>query len=172
MIRISRNPKDSQNFCSILKYQGSHEPAKQRPFINHEIANLYKRNLSLRDIAKELNLSKTTIRKHLLKEGVLLRPKDPTPAQVKCWRIRKTKAPPPFGYCYFQGELVKNPIEYDALLKIHRQWKSGMNANEITRYLNAKKIKPRKAKEWHNKAVKKIVARFESKKIVIKGEKI
>lgn len=91
---------------------------------------------------------------------------------MKCWRIRKTKAPPPFGYCYFQGELVKNPIEYDALLKIHRQWKSGMNANEITRYLNAKKIKPRKAKEWHNKAVKKIVARFESKKIVIKGEKI
>lgn len=47
-----------------------------------------------------------------------------------------------------------------------------MNANEITHYLNAKKIKPRKAKEWHNKAVKKIVARFESKKIVIKGEKI
>lgn len=86
------------------------------------------------------------------------------------WRIGKTKAPPPFGFCYFQGKLVRNPIEYDALLKIHRQWKLGMNANEITRYLNGKKIKPRKAKEWHNKAVKKIVARFESKKIVIEGK--
>jgi hypothetical protein len=44
-----------------------------------------------------------------------------------------------------------------------------MGANELTRYLNAKKLKPRKAKAWHNKAVKKIVARFESKKVVIKG---
>lgn len=67
---------------------------------------------------------------------------------------------------------MKNPIEYDTLLKIHRQWKEGRDANEITRYLNAKKLKPRKAKAWHNKAVKNIVARFESKKIVIKGEKI
>lgn len=101
---------------------------------------------------------------------MVLRPKDPTPEQVTRWRIGKTKAPPPFGYCYFQGKLVKNPIEYDTLLKIHRQWKAGMDVNELTRYLNAKKLKPRKAKEWHNKAVKKIIARFESKKIVITGD--
>lgn len=58
------------------------------------------------------------------------------------------------------------------LLKIHRQWKLGRDANEITYYLNAQRLKPRKAKAWHNKAVKKIVARFESKQIVIKGEEI
>jgi site-specific DNA recombinase len=134
-----------------------------------EICDLYNKNLSLRDIAKQLNLSKTTVREHLIRAGVVLRPKDPTPEQVVRWRIGKTKAPPPFGFCYFQGKLVKNPIEYDTLLKIHRQWKAGMGANELTRYLNTKKLKPRKAKEWHNKAVKKIVARFETKKIVIKG---
>lgn len=134
-----------------------------------ECAVLYNKGMSLRDIAKELNISKTKVRSHLLKAGVELRPADPTPAEVARWRIRKTKAAPPFGYCYFQGETVKNPIEYDTLLKIHRQWKAGKNANEIARYLNAKKLKPRKAKEWHNKAVKKIVARFESKKIVITG---
>lgn len=128
--------------------------------------------MSLRDIAKELNISKTKVRSNLLKAGVELRPKDPTPAQVSGWRIRKTKSPPPFGYCYFQGDLVKNPVEYDVLLKIHRQWKEGRDANEIARYLNAKKLKPRKAKAWHNKAVKKILARFESKKIVIKGSGI
>ncbi|UYL09905.1 recombinase family protein [Bdellovibrio sp. SKB1291214] len=128
--------------------------------------------MTLRDVAKELNISKTKVRDLLLKAGLELRPSSPTPEQVAQWRIRKTKAPPPFGYCYFQGELVKNPIEYDALMKIHRHWKLGMNANDITRYLNGKKIKPRKAKEWHNKAVKKIVARFESKKIIIKGEKL
>lgn len=126
----------------------------------------------MRDISKELNISKTTARERLIKAGVALRPKDPTPEQVQRWRMGKTKAPPPFGFCYFQGKLVRNPMEYDALLKIHRQWKLGMNANDITRYLNGKKIKPRKAKEWHNKAVKKIIARFESKKIVIKGEKL
>lgn len=112
------------------------------------------------------------MREQLIKAGVVIRPKDPTPEQVIQWRITKTKAPPPFGYCYFQGKLVKNPTEYDTLLKIHRQWKTGMDANELTRYLNAKKLKPRKAKAWHNKAVKKILARFESKKIVIKGEKL
>lgn len=101
-----------------------------------------------------------------------LRPSDPTPEEVSRWRIRKSKAPPPFGFCYYQGELVKNPIEYDTLCKIHRQWKDGKDANEITRYLNAKKLKPRKAKEWHNKAVKKIIERFESKRIVIKGGKL
>jgi len=47
-----------------------------------------------------------------------------------------------------------------------------MSANEISHYLNAKRLKPRKAKAWHNKAVKKIVARFESKQIVIKGDGI
>lgn len=119
-----------------------------------------------------MNLSKTSVREHLIKAGVAIRPKDPTPEQVVRWRITKTKAPPPFGYCYFQGKLVKNPVEYDTLFKIHRQWKAGMDANELTRYLNAKKLKPRKAKAWHNKAVKKILARFESKKIVIKGEKL
>ncbi len=134
-----------------------------------EICDLYNKNLSLRDIAKQLNLSKTTVREHLIRAGVVLRPKDPTPEQVARWRIGKTKAPPPFGFCYFQGKLVRNPIEYDTLIKIYRQWKAGMGANELTRYLNAKKLKPRKAKEWHNKAVKKIVARFETKKIVIKG---
>lgn len=126
----------------------------------------------MRDIGKELNLSKTKVRSTLLKAGVELRPADPTPIEVTRWRIRKTKAPPPFGFCYVQGDLVKNPIEYDTLLKIHRQWKSGMDANELARYLNAKKIKPRKAKAWHNKALKKILARFESKKIVIKGDRI
>ena len=58
------------------------------------------------------------------------------------------------------------------LFKINRQWKQGRDANEITHYLNAKRLKPRKAKVWHNKAVKKIVARFESKQIIIKGEGI
>lgn len=139
---------------------------------SEECVLLYGKGLSLRDIGKELNISKNKVRKTLLEMGVELRPSDPTPEEVSRWRIRKTKAPPPFGYCYFQGELVKNPIEYDALLKIHRQWKTGKDANEITRYLNGKKIKPRKAKEWHNKAVRKIIARFESKQIVIKGDKL
>ncbi len=133
-----------------------------------ECINLYKKGMTLRDVAKELNISKTKVRDVLLKAGVELRPSSPTPEQVAQWRIRKTKAPPPFGYCYFQGKLVMNPIEYDALLKIHRQWKLGMSANDITRYLNGKKIMPRNAKEWHNKAVKKIVARFESRKIVLR----
>lgn len=126
----------------------------------------------MRDIGKELNISKTKVRSRLIKAGVLLRPKDPTPEEVTRWRICKTKAPPPFGFCYFQGKLVKNPVEYDVLLKIHCQWKEGRDANEITRYLNAKRLKPRKAKAWHNKAIKKILERFESKKIVIEGEEL
>lgn len=133
------------------------------------MVELYKKGLSLRDIGTELNVSKTKVRSTLLKAGVELRPADPTPKEVARWRIRKTKAPPPFGYCYFQGEMVKNPIEYGTLMIIYRQWKAGMNANALTRYLNAKKLKPRKAKDWHNKAVKKIVARFELKKITLEG---
>ncbi|WP_413558318.1 hypothetical protein [Bdellovibrio sp. HCB209] len=137
---------------------------------SQECADLYRKGLSLRDIGKELNISKTTVRNYLIKAGAELSPKNPSPADVSRWRTRKTKIPPPFGYCYFQGRLVENPFEYDVLLKIHRQWKQGRDANEITRYLNANMLKPRKAKAWHNKAVKKIVARFESKQVVIKGE--
>ncbi|MDG0818058.1 RNA polymerase sigma factor sigma-70 region 4 domain-containing protein [Bdellovibrio svalbardensis] len=133
---------------------------------------MFEKGLSLRDIGKELNISKTKVRSRLIKAGVLLRPKDPTPEEVTRWRIWKTKAPPPFGFCYFQGKQVKNPVEYDVLLKIHRQWKEGRDANEITHYLNAKRLKPRKAKVWHNKAVKKILERFESKKIAIEGKEL
>ncbi|WP_413575558.1 helix-turn-helix transcriptional regulator [Bdellovibrio sp. HCB290] len=139
---------------------------------SRECIDLYRKGLSLRDIGKELNISKTTVRSHLVKAGVELSPKDPIPTEVSRWRTRKTKTPPPFGYCYFQGRLVENPIEYDVLLKIHRQWKEGRDANEITHYLKTKRFRPRKAKAWHNKAVKKIVARFESKQIVIKGEEL
>lgn len=73
---------------------------------SRECAKLYAKGLSLRDIGKELNISKTTVRNYLIKAGVEIGPKDPIPEELSRWRTRKTKTLSPFGYCYFQGRLV------------------------------------------------------------------
>lgn len=133
-----------------------------------EMAQLYKKGLSLRDIAAKLDIPKTVVRSELLKGGIPLRAS--SREQKKSIQNQKGKASwkPPYGFCYFEGQVIKHPKEYPVLLKIYKQWKLGINANSIADKLNEKRIPSPMNKSWSWNSVKNIIDRFKMKSIIQK----
>lgn len=100
------------------------------------------------------------------------------PAQVVTTRTAvlqqraKSGAKPFYGFCYFDGELAKHPLEFPVLLKIHRLWADGRSIHQINQELDKQKIKSREGKRWSWAAIRNIVERFEKKFLSIqKGGK-
>lgn len=149
------NPHDFINFSYL---------EKQAAF--PEMARLYRKGLSLRDISARLEIPKTVVRSELLKGGISLR----TSAKEQNSKTRKQAGKmatkPPYGFCYFEGQITKHPKEYPVLQKIHKQWKSGINANSIADKLNEKRVPSPMNKEWSWNSVKNIIDRFKMKKII------
>ena len=67
---------------------------------NHleKIAELYKQGLSLRDIAKRVDLSKTSVRSLALRAGIPLRPLRNEKGPVKFGIQNKRPVKPPYGF--------------------------------------------------------------------------
>jgi hypothetical protein len=135
-----------------------------------EMARLYKKGLSLRDISARLEIPKTVVRSELLRTGISLRASskdlNSNPKRPK----GKLATKPPYGFCYFEGEITKHPKEYPVLQSIHKQWKLGVNANSIAEKLNEKRIPSPMNKEWSWNSVKNIIDRFNAKKIIQSGD--
>lgn len=138
--------------------------------ISDEIVRLYQKGLSIRDIRKQTGKAISTIRGILVRKGIELRPKISIPASSSWKSVGKRNIRPPYGFCYFQGQVVPDQHEYENLLLIHRLWQESVNPNAIADKLNAKKIRPRSAATWNRNSVVNILERFKSKTIVIKGE--
>ncbi len=130
---------------------------------------LYNKGLSLADISKQTGKAKSVIRDNLVKAGVELRDKVAVPISKMKAEKGKTSIRPPYGFCYFQGNIVPDPKEYENLMLIYRLWKLNTNPNRISDTLNAKKIRPRAAKLWNRNCIVNILTRFEQKQIVLKG---
>lgn len=133
-----------------------------------KVAPLYEKGLSLNEIAAETKIPKTTVRKALIEGGACLRQKENSSHLAK-WRAQgKQGSQPPFGFCYFQGEIVLHPKEYKTLLLIRKLWQKGVNSNAIATKLNSQKIPSRTAKEWSWNAVKNIVDRLKNNQLPLK----
>lgn len=118
---------------------------------------LYEKGLSLREVAAELNLSKTKVRKTLLQVGVQLREWTLDPKSSN-WRIRGKQArKPPYGFRYFEGVLTQDQREYPVLREILRRWKAGESLCSIAATLNEKGIPSAYKKAWSDNAVKYII---------------
>ncbi len=72
----------------------------------------------------------------------------------------QTRNKPPFGYCYFQGELVIDPREYPTVQFIESLWKQGRTVGEIVRELNGKGYRSRLNRELGYGVVKNIIKRL------------
>lgn len=55
------------------------------------------------------------------------------------------------------------------LLQIHRLWKFGESANAIATLLNGKRIPSPMNKKWSWNSVANVIARFQQKKVILKG---
>jgi hypothetical protein len=137
--------------------------------ISSDLADLYKKGWSLRDIALEVGCSKNKVRSSVLKTGLELRKPH---AQVTAKRGKnggKQGALPFYGFCYFEGEIVRDPREFPILQLIHRCWKKDQTIHMITQELNRARRPSRTGKKWSWAAVQNIIERFKSKKVILKA---
>ena len=136
------------------------------------IAEMYDKGLSLRDIALQFGYSKSRIRRELRQFGLKLRDKEPQATHLRSLKSGKQSTKPYYGFCYFEGEIVKDPREFSTLQLIHRLWGQGKSIHQINLELNRARISSRTGKEWSWAALQNIVARFENQQIILtKGGK-
>lgn len=126
-----------------------------------EIEPLYARGLSITDIAEQTGHGRTAIWECLRERSLELRPQ--APVTFTRWRQGrgKTRARPPYGFCYFQGEVIRSPTEYPTLLLIEKLRASGTSVSAIVDRLAAKRIKSRTGKPWSYNVIKAILKRID-----------
>ena len=137
--------------------------------ISETFAQLYNKGLSLKDISQQTGKAKSVIRENLARAGIELRSNVAVPISKRKAEGGKTNIRPPYGFCYFQGQIVPDQNEYENLMLVYRMWKADTNPNRISDHLNEKKIAPRIAKFWNRNSIVNIITRFAQKQIVLKG---
>lgn len=131
------------------------------------IAEKYKDGCSLRDLGKLFGYSKNKIRSILKRQGLEPRLGIAQATHKRAFRLGKQGALPYYGFCYLEGQIVKDPREFPTLQTIHRIWSRGKSIHQINQDLNREKIPSRKGKAWSWAAIQNIVLRFENKQVIL-----
>ena len=132
----------------------------------------YENGCSLREIAKLFDCSKHKVRNELKKAQVQIRQSVTQETNMRPLKLGKQNALPYFGFCYFEGQIIKDPREFPVLSKMHLMWEQNSTIHQITQALNKNKIPSRHGKTWSWAAVRNIIERFNQKKLVLhKGGK-
>jgi hypothetical protein len=121
---------------------------KKSPRIIEIIEPLYKNGLSISDIAAQTGIGRSSIYKSLRSNRHLLRPQVSVPFERLRKGHGKVKNKLTYGWCFFQGELVKDPCENTVVLLIESLWNQGRTVGEIVRELNGKGYRSRMGKDW------------------------
>ncbi len=129
--------------------------------ISQNSVQMYAEGSSIQAIASELRLSKGAIRNHLLKAGVPLRTHSNDQLHDQVYPRKRSIKTAPYGYCLVAGQLHPDPREQVTLQLIIKWWQEGLSHCAITKSLNKKNIKPRKAKEWSQPTVGFIIKRHQ-----------
>lgn len=124
-----------------------------------KIAAFYNDGLSMREVAKRMDIPKTTVRELLRKDRVAIG----TNQENKSARALKQKfmrgGKTPYGYCYLENELVIDPREYKNVLEMVRLKVAGKSLRAICDALNGKGIFTRQGNRWKHEVVKNIIKR-------------
>lgn len=131
------------------------------------IAEKYQNGSSLRDLAKHYGYSKGKIRSAILRQGCKVRVSAAQATHERSLKSGKQGALPYYGFCYFEGQIIKDPREFPTLQMIHRHWSQGKSIHQINLELNRAKALSRKGKTWSWAALQNIVNRFETKKLIL-----
>ena len=123
------------------------------------MAPLYKQGLSITDIADQTGLKRTSIWSSLRAHKEVLRSQAPVPFDRWRKRTGKVNARPPYGFSFFQGEIIKDPKEYPILQLIQSLWKQGMSISSIMLKLCERGSKSRMNKPWSYNVIKSIIKR-------------
>lgn len=132
---------------------------RRSPRIIEIVGPLYLKGLSITDIHKQTGIPRSSIHASLRANRHVLRPQKSVPFDR--WRKGhgKTRNKPPYGWCFSQGELVKDSREYPIIQLIESLWKQGRTIGEIVRYLNENGYRSRLNRNWGYGVVKGIIQR-------------
>jgi DNA-binding CsgD family transcriptional regulator len=122
-----------------------------------EIASLYESGHSIPEISKTTGVSRTSVRSHLIRGGVSLRPSTHAPAKGNERHSGQVRWNSPYGFQYLKGQLVPHPQEFETLRLILSQYRKTSSYEEIAKQLNGQKLRPRSAKLWTRFTVRQIV---------------
>lgn len=171
----------SRNLGILIKKFGekklsSHPPTTCNFFYNHDFIRLFENSIarifdvcaplylhghSLKEISAMTGHPYSTLRSQLVDGGLTLRSNRSVSSNSILRQGFKNSAPPPYGYCYLDGSLQKDPREYPTLKIIKQQWQLGKNPTDIARYLNGRNTKPRKGRIWKQPTIYYIVQRLQ-----------
>jgi hypothetical protein len=122
---------------------------------------LYEKGLSVADIAEQTGIGSHKIWKTLKAGGVALRSTTPVPFSQWKKENGKQRARPPYGFCFFEGRVIKEPREYKTLLVIQNLGKQGVSISSIVDHLNCKGLKSRTGKCWSYNVIKATLGRLQ-----------
>ncbi|MBL7545531.1 MAG: hypothetical protein JNL11_17055 [Bdellovibrionaceae bacterium] len=137
---------------------------------NADFKTFYDQGYSIYEIAEQFGLSYSTVRNQLVKLGVTLRTNKSVSFSPNQRQTFKNSAPPPYGYCYLEGRLQKDPREYPILQMIEKQRQLGRTPTEIAKFLSGKGFKTRHGKLWRQAHVFNIVQKLKTKKLSLQLE--
>jgi hypothetical protein len=145
-------------------------PSLSKQGISEKAAGLYDSGLSLRQISKQLNKSKTFIRKTLLEAGVALRDSTDVPLVERTQPPRSHYGNPPYGYRSLRGMLIMDAHEIEIVHTIMELWKIGRSYSAIVTILNDNGLKNRRGTSWEHSLVRSIVRRYENRQLNLEKE--
>ena len=127
--------------------------------ITAETTRLYESGLTLREVRKQLGVSKNTVRKTLVQNGIVLRPPN-GPAQKKIPKSKRLHTGvTPYGYTRLQGSLVVDPKEIVAVRIILKLRQSGKTLWDIANHLSSQGYKNRSGTAWEHSLVRNVINR-------------
>ncbi len=142
-------------------------PSLEKHELPRKVIEKYQKGFSTREIALQLDCSKSKVLRILKRNSVNTRPKGAIATFELHRRKGKACNKPFYGFCYMDGELTKHPVEFPILQLIHSKWQSQLSVYEIVCHLNKKGVKSRERKKWSWAVIRKIVNRFEQKTIML-----
>jgi hypothetical protein len=127
-----------------------------------KVAELYQAGHSLRDIAKQIDLSKAKIRNLVLRAGIPLRAVRDEKGRLALGTRGKRGTKPPYGYWYLHGQLQRHPEDYPVVLEIIERCKAGQSRNSIATWLNRRGIRSPMNRKWSWNTVANILERLKN----------
>lgn len=143
-------------------------PLSEKPDFSKNFVEKYEKGFSVKEISIQYGCSKHKVLATLKRNNVNMRPARVFTTGVASRNKGRRSNKPFYGFCYFEGEIIKHPTEFPILQLIHNLWAEGRSIHSINLDLDKRRAKAREGGKWSWAAIRNIVQRFESKEIVIK----
>ena len=124
---------------------------------------LYLKGLSLRQISIDTGFPKSTIRKVLVLNNVVLRTNEKIQNSEQKKPQRTFLGGIHYGYTALDGKLVIDPKEVKIVRKILGLYQNGISFNAISKELNKQKIPSKLGKNWSDVSVASVIRKHLNK---------